>query len=68
MHIQMHWQLVFCVLAALVLPLLQIAMLNALGAGFDCASIQELKCAAAHNVPQNRVIFANPCKRPADFR
>lgn len=45
-----------------------VAMLNALGAGFDCASVQELKCAAAHNVPQDRVIFANPCKRPADFR
>jgi ornithine decarboxylase len=43
-------------------------MLNALGAGFDCASVQELKCAAAHDVPQDRVIFANPCKRPADFR
>ncbi|KAF6250432.1 pyridoxal-dependent decarboxylase [Scenedesmus sp. NREL 46B-D3] len=45
-----------------------VAMLNALGAGFDCASVQELKCAAAHDVPQDRVIFANPCKRPADFR
>lgn len=45
-----------------------VAMLNALGAGFDCASIQELKCAAAHDVPQDRIIFANPCKRPADFR
>jgi len=45
-----------------------VAMLNALGAGFDCASIQELERAAAHNVPQDRVIFANPCKRPADFR
>lgn len=45
-----------------------VAMLNALGAGFDCASIQELKCAAAHDVPQSRIIFANPCKRPADFR
>eukprot|EP00882_Tetradesmus_deserticola_P025169 GHRQ01027630.1.p1 GENE.GHRQ01027630.1~~GHRQ01027630.1.p1 ORF type:complete len:496 (+),score=214.96 GHRQ01027630.1:168-1490(+) len=45
-----------------------VAMLNALGAGFDCASVQELKCAAAHDVPQDRLIFANPCKRPADFR
>jgi ornithine decarboxylase len=45
-----------------------VAMLNALGAGFDCASIQELERAAAHDVPQSRVIFANPCKRPADFR
>jgi hypothetical protein len=45
-----------------------VAMLAALGAGFDCASIQELQLAAAHGVSQDRVIFANPCKRPADFR
>lgn len=45
-----------------------IAMLDALGAGFDCASVQELQKAAALNVPQDRVIFANPCKRPLDFR
>jgi len=45
-----------------------VAMLNALGAGFDCASIQELQRAMALGVPQDRIIFANPCKRPADFR
>lgn len=45
-----------------------VAMLAALGAGFDCASIQELQLATAHGVTQDRVIFANPCKRPADFR
>jgi ornithine decarboxylase len=45
-----------------------VAMLNALGCGFDCASVQELERAAALGVPQDRVIFANPCKRPADFR
>jgi hypothetical protein len=45
-----------------------VAMLDALGAGFDCASVQELERAAALGVPQSRVIFANPCKRPADFR
>jgi hypothetical protein len=56
-----------CVLGCVLLRF-QVAMLNALGAGFDCASVQELKCAAAHDVPQDRVIFANPCKRPADFR
>lgn len=44
------------------------AMLAALGAGFDCASVQELERAAALGVPQSRVIFANPCKRPGDFR
>lgn len=45
-----------------------LAMLNAMGCGFDCASVQELERAAALNVPQSRIIFANPCKRPADFR
>jgi hypothetical protein len=45
-----------------------VALLNSLGAGFDCASIQELERAAAFGVPQSRVIFAQPCKRPADFR
>jgi len=45
-----------------------IAMLDALGAGFDCASVQELERAAALGVPQDRIIFANPAKRPADFR
>jgi hypothetical protein len=60
---QMHSLTSGCVLLRL-----QVAMINALGAGFDCASVQELKCAAAHDVPQDRVIFANPCKRPADFR
>lgn len=42
--------------------------LNALGVGFDCASVQELEKALAMGVPQSRIIFANPCKRPADFR
>jgi ornithine decarboxylase len=45
-----------------------LAMLNALGAGFDCASIAELEAIAGLGVPQSRIIFANPCKRPADFR
>eukprot|EP00775_Hariotina_reticulata_P004514 gene4514-4767_t len=45
-----------------------LAMLNALGVGFDCASIAELEAAAALGVAQTRIIFANPCKRPADFR
>jgi len=32
------------------------------------SSPQELQLAAAHGVSQDRIIFANPCKRPADFR
>lgn len=43
-------------------------LLNALGAGFDCASVAELEAAAAMGVPQSRIIFANPCKRAPDFR
>jgi diaminopimelate decarboxylase len=50
--------------------------LAALGCGFDCASVAELKKAAAaleaagcsEDEAATRVIFANPCKRPADFR
>ncbi|GBF87342.1 ornithine decarboxylase [Raphidocelis subcapitata] len=45
-----------------------LAMLDALGCGFDCASVAELQAAAALGVPQERIIFANPCKRAADFR
>lgn len=39
-----------------------LAMLDALGCGFDCASVQELEAAAALGVPQDRIIFANPMK------
>ena len=45
-----------------------IAALAALGAGFDCASVAVLQAAAAAGVPQERILFANPCKRPGDFR
>jgi diaminopimelate decarboxylase len=47
---------------------MMLAMLAALGAGFDCASVMELEAAEALGVAQERVIFANPCKKPADFR
>jgi ornithine decarboxylase len=47
---------------------LMLAMLAALGAGFDCASVMELEAAQELGVPQECVIFANPCKKPADFR
>jgi hypothetical protein len=39
-----------------------LAMLDALGAGFDCASVRELQAVAALGVPQDRIVFANPCK------
>lgn len=44
-----------------------LSMLYALGAGFDCASVQELDRVLAMGVPQSRMIFANPCKKNADF-
>lgn len=43
-------------------------LLAALGAGFDCASKAELEAVMALGVPRDRVIFAHPCKRPADLR
>lgn len=43
-------------------------LLAALGAGFDCASKAELEAVSALGVSQDRVIFAHPCKRPADLR
>lgn len=42
--------------------------LHACAARRLCVLPQELQLAAAHGVPQDRIIFANPCKRPADFR
>lgn len=45
-----------------------LAMLAALGAGFDCASVMELEAVEVLGVSQDRIIFANPCKKPADFR
>jgi len=44
------------------------AVLEALGCGFDCASQQELSQVVCRmGVSPDRVIFANPCKRPADI-
>lgn len=44
-----------------------LSMLFAMGAGFDCASVQELERVLAMGVPQSRIIFANPCKKMMDF-
>jgi len=43
-------------------------LLAALGAGFDCASKAELESVMALGVARDRMIFAHPCKRPADLR
>ncbi|GBF98277.1 ornithine decarboxylase [Raphidocelis subcapitata] len=45
-----------------------LAVLEALGCGFDCASQVELSAVVARmGVAPGRVIFANPSKRPADI-
>ena len=45
-----------------------LATLAALGAGFDCASEAEVEQMTSMGVSPDRIIFANPCKRPADIR
>lgn len=45
-----------------------LSVLEALGCGFDCASQMELTTVVSRmGVSPDRVIFANPCKRPADI-
>ena len=41
--------------------------LAALGCGYDCASAREMADVLAMGVPPRRIIFAAPCKRPADL-
>lgn len=43
-------------------------VLAVLGAGFDCASEAEVELVMSLGVSADRIIFANPCKRPADVR
>nr|CAE46409.1 ornithine decarboxylase [Chlamydomonas reinhardtii] len=43
-------------------------LLNALGAGFDCACKGELDMMLRMGVSPNRIIFAHPCKRASDIR
>ncbi|KAL4419048.1 hypothetical protein ABPG77_011030 [Micractinium sp. CCAP 211/92] len=45
-----------------------LATLAALGAGFDCASEAEMRAVSALGVGPDRIVFANPCKRPRDLR
>ncbi|KAI1205469.1 uncharacterized protein F4807DRAFT_442695 [Annulohypoxylon truncatum] len=42
--------------------------LEALGTGFDCASIEEIRCVLSLGVEPSRIIFANPCKSPSSVR
>ena len=43
-------------------------MLAELGAGFDCASTAEVAAVLALGVEPDRIVFANPCKRPNDIK
>jgi ornithine decarboxylase len=45
-----------------------LATLAALGCGFDCASEAEMRAVMALGVSPDRIVFANPCKRPRDMR
>lgn len=45
-----------------------VRLLAALGAGFDCASLGEVKQVLDLGVSPSRIIFAHPCKRPCDMR
>lgn len=39
-----------------------VKILAALGTGFDCASAEEIRIAKELNIPNSKIIFANPCK------
>lgn len=45
-----------------------LSLLGTLGAGFDCASDEEVNLVMGLGVPVSRIIFANACKRPRDIR
>uniref|UniRef100_UPI00358DFF80 ornithine decarboxylase-like isoform X2 n=1 Tax=Myxine glutinosa TaxID=7769 RepID=UPI00358DFF80 len=45
-----------------------ISTLTCLGAGFDCASKNEINMVLQLGVPAERIIFANPCKQSSDIR
>jgi ornithine decarboxylase len=45
-----------------------LSVLAALGSGFDCASVAEMKAVAAAGVTPDRIIYANPCKLESHIR
>lgn len=45
-----------------------LCLLAALGAGFSCASEAEVHLVLSLGIPADRVLLANPCKRPRDVR
>jgi hypothetical protein len=57
-----------CVVSAILNQFYCLVCLTVHNTSGLCLLPQELQLAAAHGVSQDRIIFANPCKRPADFR
>ena len=45
-----------------------IRFLGSLGAGFDCASKDEIKLVLDLGIPPSKILFANACKHPQDIR
>ncbi len=45
-----------------------LGLLSALGTGFDCASVEEIRRVLSLGVAPSRIIFANPCKSIASIR
>lgn len=45
-----------------------LAVLAAMGAGFDCASLAEIDLVLSLGVNPDRIVFANPCKRHSDIK
>lgn len=45
-----------------------ISLLATLGSGFDCASEEEVRLVLSLGAHPDKIIFANPCKRPRDLR
>lgn len=43
-------------------------VLAKLGCGFDCASREEIIMAKANGVPDDKIIYANPCKKPESLQ
>ena len=42
--------------------------LAAIGTGFDCASKTEIQLVQGIGVPQERIIYANPCKQVSQIK
>ncbi|EDV23538.1 uncharacterized protein TRIADDRAFT_27475 [Trichoplax adhaerens] len=45
-----------------------LATLSALGIGFDCASMAEIKAVLKLGVPPSKIVYANPCKQASHLK